>query len=190
MKVMLPGSSGPTAEASLPFFREYAEAMTVQWTEIIGNRSGKKVDLNVSAWLSRATLDSIGKAAFGFRFGAIRDDSHVLVRSDDNMLLVPSLDISIEHNPTRYLTGKIFSDTVRLGKFCFRQSQRIFQPRVVLRTCFPRLQLAKVGTDVAKELVQEKAETLLQGKGKKEISSVFSLGDLFLSSTVWRSRCS
>ena len=76
----------------------------MEWMEIIGNSTDQKAVINVPSWLSRATLDAIGQgttvtaydrcishflaAAFDVQFGAIKDDSHPLVKAYNNFLSV------------------------------------------------------------------------------------------------------
>ncbi|KAF8845919.1 cytochrome P450 [Paxillus ammoniavirescens] len=160
-RIILPGLSGPEAEAHLPLFRGCAESMTARWTEIVASSIDKKVDLNVLPWLSRSTLDAIGEAAFDIRLNALQDDSHVLVRSYSNLVK----DLFGHPSP-----GQIFFQAVTAH----------LPIKVLEWLCeygsIPKIQrirhMTKVATEVAEELVKEKAATLLQEKGKRDILSL------------------
>jgi len=83
--------------------------MSNKWMEIISNSKESSVVFDVSAWLSRATLDAMGEgksyarntitffiisfnsAAFDVRFGSIDDNKSALARSYSSMMSVSSL---------------------------------------------------------------------------------------------------
>ncbi|KAF9222413.1 cytochrome P450 [Gyrodon lividus] len=160
-KILLPGFGGPASEALLPVFKGCAESMSAQWMEIIGSDNDKKVVLNVPTWLSRATLDAIGEAAFDVHLGAIQDDKHVLVRSYSNVMKdifgYPSARQIFFQGVSKYIPAKVLEWMSNYGSNPGFQRMRAMN---------------KVATDVAKEMVQEKAESLLEGEGNKDVFSL------------------
>ncbi|OJA08988.1 hypothetical protein AZE42_09934 [Rhizopogon vesiculosus] len=87
-KVLSPGFGAPEAKALLPLFNGCAESMSNKWMEVITNSKEQSVMINVPAWLSRATLDAIGEAAFDVCFGSIDNKEGALARAYSNMLSV------------------------------------------------------------------------------------------------------
>ncbi|KAG1839922.1 cytochrome P450 [Suillus subalutaceus] len=76
-RIMLPGFGGPESKAFL-LFKNCAESMSNKWTETINNSKEGSVVFNIPVWLSRATLDAIGEAAFDVRFSSIDDNESAL----------------------------------------------------------------------------------------------------------------
>ncbi|KAH0828945.1 cytochrome P450 [Lanmaoa asiatica] len=156
--IMLPGFGLKGSREFLPIFRECAECISIKWLEIIGNNNGQNVVLNVRAWVSRGALDAIGQAAFDVQFNTIRDDSHPLAKTYENFL------------------GDIFG--LPPAKQIFMHAASRYIPMGILQWILghasnSRLARARDGknavTDVAKELLREKADALLQGKDNWDI---------------------
>ncbi|KAF9235250.1 cytochrome P450 [Melanogaster broomeanus] len=157
-KVIVPAFGGPESKALLTIFTRCAESVSAKWIDIIGDSSDEKVILNVHAWLSRATLDAIGEAGFDVQFGAIRGDEHPLRRVYDNMMNdifnFPSVPQIFLQAVSKYIPVVVLKGMTKYGS----------NPR------FQRMRdLQNVGNEVAKELVQEKAESLLQSKGSRDV---------------------
>ncbi|KAH0828958.1 cytochrome P450 [Lanmaoa asiatica] len=160
-KILLPGFGGPESKAFLSIFKGCAESMSTKWMEIIESSSDQKAVLNIPSWLSRGTLDAIGQAAFDVQFGTVRDDEHPLARKYNNMM------IDVFGRPS---TQQIFI-----------QAASKYIPLWILEwmtdhASNPRLERAremkKMATEVAKEMVREKSESLLAGNGKRDIFSL------------------
>jgi len=160
-KVLLPGFGGPESKAFLSVFKGCAESMSAKWMDIIGSSRDQKVVFNIPAWLSRATLDAIGQAAFDVEFGTIQNDEHPLAKKYGNMM----------------------SDTFGglSPQQIFIRTASKFVPVWILEWMAdhgsnPRLkrvrETKKMAMKVAKEMVEEKAETLLEGKGSRDIFSL------------------
>ncbi|KAF9234005.1 cytochrome P450 [Melanogaster broomeanus] len=160
-KVLLPGFGGLALKTHLTIFKRCAESMTAKWTETIRGSSGEKAIIDVSAWLSLAILDAIGEAAFDARFGALEDDRHILARGYRNIMKdvygYPSVQQLFIQEVLMHIPAKVL-------EWIREHSSN------------PRLQrmrnLMNIVTDVAKEMVQEKAESLLQGTGSRDIFSL------------------
>ncbi|EGN92782.1 hypothetical protein SERLA73DRAFT_116913 [Serpula lacrymans var. lacrymans S7.3] len=160
-KVMLPGFGGPESKALLSVFKACAESLTARWTDLLDGADTQSVDLNIPAWLSRATLDAIGEAAFDYKFGSVDDNNNQLAKTYSSCL--------------SYIFGSPSS-----GSIFFQAFSKYFPKPMVDYLAdhapgprFGRIrEVNNVATDLAKRLVEEKAETLLQGKGGRDLFSL------------------
>ncbi|KAG2746095.1 cytochrome P450 [Suillus brevipes Sb2] len=160
-RVVLPGFGGPESKAFLLLFKNCAESLSNKWMETISNSNEGSVVLNIPAWLSRATLDAIGEAAFDVRFGSIDNNESALARSYRNILTdvfgSPSDKQVLFQGIATYIPPRILEYIGKMGK----------NPRIT------RLRDTGIlATSVAEQLVKDKAEVLLQGKGKRDIFSL------------------
>lgn len=160
-RVVLPGFGGPESKAFLLLFKNCAESLSNKWMETISNSNEGSVVLNIPAWLSRATLDAIGEAAFDVRFGSIDNNESALARSYRNILTdvfgSPSDKQVLFQGIATYIPPRILEYLGKMGK----------NPRIT------RLRDTGIlATSVAEQLVKDKAEVLLQGKGKRDVFSL------------------
>lgn len=160
-RVVLPGFGGPESKAFLLLFKNCAESLSNKWMETISNSNEGSVVLNIPAWLSRATLDAIGEAAFDVRFGSIDNNESALARSYRNILTdvfgSPSDKQVLFQGIATYIPPRILEYIGKMGK----------NPRIT------RLRDTGIlATSVAEQLVKDKAEVLLQGKGKRDVFSL------------------
>ncbi|KAG1836808.1 cytochrome P450 [Suillus subalutaceus] len=128
-RIMLPGFGGPESKAFLSLFKT-APSLN-KWTETINNSKEGSVVFNIPVWLSRATLDAIGEAAFDVRFSSIDDNESALARSYRNIIRRAKTHVSWRMRDT-----------------------------------------GKLATSVAKQLVKDKAEMILRGKGSRDVFSL------------------
>ncbi|KAG1751043.1 cytochrome P450 [Suillus lakei] len=160
-RVMLPGFGGPESKAFLLLFKNCAESMSNKWMEIIGDSKEGSAVFNVPAWLSRATLDAIGEAAFDVRFGSIDNNESALAHSYRNIMTdvfgSPSDGQIFFQGISKYIPPQILKYFGEMGK----------NPRIARMR-----ETGNIATSVAKELVQDKAEMLLQGKGSRDVFSL------------------
>ena len=63
----------------------------IKWNEILSSSRDEASVLDVSGWFARATLDSLGEAAFDYRFDALNDDDNELNRAYFGALYVGSV---------------------------------------------------------------------------------------------------
>ncbi|KAJ8585151.1 cytochrome P450, partial [Rhizopogon salebrosus TDB-379] len=160
-RVMLPGFGAPECKAFLPLFKGCAESMSDKWMDIISNSEEQSAEFNIPLWLSRATLDAIGEAAFDIRFGSVAGDESALAHAygsmmadafgspSDGQIFIQGIS---KHIPTRIL--EYLGETVK-------------NPRITrLR------ETGEIATSVAKEMVKDKAEMLMQGKGSRDVFSL------------------
>ncbi|THH29035.1 hypothetical protein EUX98_g5154 [Antrodiella citrinella] len=68
---MLPAFGAPESRALFPIYSRCAESITTRWRDQLFDTPDQSCEFNVTTWLSCATLDAIGEAAFDHKFGAI-----------------------------------------------------------------------------------------------------------------------
>lgn len=157
-KVMLPGFGAPESKAFVPIFRKVGAELTAQWMDIIASSVDQSAVLNVASWLSRATMDSIGEAAFDYQFGALAqtDNAFMMAYSglmSDTLGSPPKSAILMQTLLPVWILQLI-------SKYSWRK--RLVHAR----------HTAKLANAVARALVDSKADALLQGKGNKDILSL------------------
>ncbi|KAJ8584424.1 cytochrome P450 [Rhizopogon salebrosus TDB-379] len=160
-RVMLPGFGAPESKAFLPLFKGCAESMSDKWMDIINNSEEWSVEFNIPAWLSRATLDAIGEAAFDVRFGSIDNSENALAHAYGSMVAdafgSPSDGQVFIQGVSKYIPTRILEYLGETTK----------NPRITrLR------ETGKIATSVAKEMAKDKAEMLMQGKGSRDVFSL------------------
>lgn len=162
-RVMLPGFGAAESRAFLSIFQNCAESMSNKWTEIISNSKEGSVVFNLSVWLSRATLDAIGEAAFDVRFSTTdnNESAQALARSYNNImndvLGSPSDGQVFFLGISKYIPYRILEYLTDMVK----------NPRIV------RMREAGItAKSVAKQLVKDKVEMLLRGNGSRDIFSL------------------
>ncbi|KAI9573309.1 cytochrome P450 [Boletus coccyginus] len=165
--ILLPGFGPKEAKAFLPIFIDCAESISMKWLETIASSNCHNVVINVLSWLSRGALDAIGHAAFDIQFGTIQDDSHPLAKKYRNYLndifgLAPAGQIFMQA-ASKYIPMRIFQWMLDNGS----------HPRLA------RARDTKIAvTSVAKELVREKADALLQGKGNRDVFTLLVMANM------------
>ncbi|EJD00177.1 cytochrome P450 [Fomitiporia mediterranea MF3/22] len=83
-KTLSPAFGPAEMKALMPMFRTVIRRMCDRWEDVVADGP---VVVNVTRWLSRATLDIIGEAAFDYQFNALADDSNRLARIYNNFLV-------------------------------------------------------------------------------------------------------
>ncbi|KZT27170.1 cytochrome P450 [Neolentinus lepideus HHB14362 ss-1] len=161
-KVMIPAFGAPEARALFPAFRKMSQELMARWKDITTQdfESGSIV-FNIPRWLSRATLDAIGEAAFDYQFGALNNSQTELGKAYEN---------------------------VNAALFGIPTSSRVFWDNFIdwlpswlvekLMTVLPNKRYKKirytsdVSTRVAKQLVREKRNAVGLGKENKDVMSL------------------
>lgn len=157
-KVMLPGFGAPESKSFVPIFRRVSTELTAQWTDILASSRDQSAVLNVANWLSRATMDSIGEAAFDYHFGALQNTDNEFMHAYFGLM-----SDTLGSPPT----SAIFMQTV-MPIWYLQLMSRVSQQRHLVHA----RHTAKLANEVAKEMVESKAEALLQGKGSKDVLSL------------------
>ncbi|EAU91561.1 hypothetical protein CC1G_02050 [Coprinopsis cinerea okayama7 len=157
-KVMLPGFGVPESKSYVPIFRRVGAELTAQWSDILASSADQSAVLNVANWLSRTTMDSIGEAAFDYHFGALANQENEFMEAYLGLMS------DTLGSPS---TSAIFMQTV-MPLWYLQLMSRFSRKRNLVHA----RHTAKLANAVAKELVNSKAEALLQGKGNKDILSL------------------
>ncbi|KAK0192529.1 cytochrome P450 [Armillaria mellea] len=160
-KVMLPGFGGPESKSFFPTFFACAEKMSQKWKDNIEISPDRSAVLDVSSWISRATLDAIGQAAFDYQFGALDNSDNPLAKAYSNLFFdlfgVMTKRAILSLSIMDHLPSKVVSFLMR--KF---PSGRLDHA----------LLTNKLSTAVTKELVNQKFDALLEGKGRRDVMSL------------------
>ncbi|KAL9711697.1 hypothetical protein Ac2012v2_004769 [Leucoagaricus gongylophorus] len=157
-KVMLPGFGGPESKAFLAIFRRVGAELTNQWTDRLASLPDQTAVFNVATWLSRATMDSIGEAAFDYQFGALAD------AKNDLMEAYMGLMSDTLGSPSR---SAILMQTllpVWILQLISKYSNR--------RSLKHARHTAEIANAVTRQLIESKSNAALQGKGNKDILSL------------------
>ncbi|KAL4263009.1 Cytochrome P450 superfamily protein [Pleurotus pulmonarius] len=159
-KIMLPGFGTREARSFLPIFFSTANKMGEKWKDMISaSGPNSSMVMNLPYWLSRATLDAIGEAAFDYRFGGLDDEDNELANAYTTLLSAtfgsPSLTSIFTISTWGYLPSWI-------RHFFQRKSAKLQHAR----------KTEKIGNSVAKTLIDAKASALLDGKGNKDIMTL------------------
>ncbi|KAF5385861.1 hypothetical protein D9615_002355 [Tricholomella constricta] len=157
-KVMLPGFGAPESRAFIPIFQKVGAELTAQWTDILVSCVDQAAEFNVASWLSRATMDSIGEAAFDYQFGALAQADNEFMKAYFGLMS------DTLGSPPK---SSIFMQTIfpiwalqLLSKYSRRKN--LVHAR----------HTANLANVVTRALVNSKAEALLHGKGNKDILSL------------------
>ncbi|KAI6007546.1 cytochrome P450 [Pisolithus orientalis] len=160
-KILNPGFGGAESRAFLVVSQASAQAMVAKWMEFVEADNSGKIVMDIPSWVSRAALDAIGEGAFDVRLGSLENSESPLAKNYQGLLLSvfgsPSaLQIFIQE-AIKYIPTSILEYWVKYAPV----------PRAT------RLREAKkVTTATAATMVTEKAESLLQGKGGRDIFSL------------------
>ncbi|KAH9485227.1 Cytochrome P450 monooxygenase 169 [Psilocybe cubensis] len=157
-KVMLPGFGTPECKAFVPIFRRVGAELSAQWSDILASSPDQSAVFNVASWLSRATMDSIGEAAFDYQFGALRNTDNEFMKAYMGLMS------DTLGSPPK---SAIFMQTV-LPIWILQLRSKFSRSRTLVHARHTE-QLANA---VTRKLVDSKAEALLQGKGNKDILSL------------------
>jgi len=157
-KVMLPGFGAPESRAFVPIFRRVGSELTAQWTDILASSPDQSAVLNVASWLSRATMDSIGEAAFDYQFGALSNTDNEFMKAYFGLMS------DTLGSPPK---SAIFMQTI-FPVWVLQLMSKYSRARNLVHARYT----AKLADAVTRQLVESKAEALLQGKGNKDILSL------------------
>ncbi|KAF9024029.1 cytochrome P450 [Hymenopellis radicata] len=160
-KVMLPGFGGPESRAYLPIFFGAAGKLGQKWQDLITAEADQTAVVSVPWWMSRATLDAIGEAAFDYQFGALDDAQNVLSKIYTNLFF------NMFGLPTK---GSILSFGIvdQIPTWVVGLIMKYLPPRRLS----PSFKASNVSTAVSKKLVDEKMAALLADKGRRDVMSL------------------
>ncbi|KAI6130620.1 cytochrome P450 [Pisolithus thermaeus] len=84
--IILPAFGAPHSETFLKASKAPAERLCAKWMDVVSGTDDERAVVDMYEWLSRATLDVMGQAAFGVYFGCLDDPNHILVQSYRNAI--------------------------------------------------------------------------------------------------------
>ncbi|KAJ7167314.1 cytochrome P450 [Mycena crocata] len=156
-RVNSPAFGTAEARSYVPIFTAYANLSTI-WKESLGTDGSAVV--NVPRHFSRFFLDVIGEVAFDYQFGATNDENDPFATSLSSvvqMLKVPS-------KTAIFVMGLLEFLPVALIRF--------FIDHAPVKSLRNSRRVTRIAIGIAKELVEQKAEALMAGKGKRDIMSL------------------
>ncbi|KAJ3988851.1 cytochrome P450 [Lentinula detonsa] len=157
-KAMLPGFGAPESKAFVPIFLKAASNLAAQWNDLLASSIDQSVELNVASWLSRATMDSLGEAAFDYHFGALENKENELMKAYFGLMS------DTLGQPSR---RAIFTQTVMPVWYLQLMSKYSNTRRMVHAR-----HTAQLANDVAQSLIDMKSQALLHGKENKDVLSL------------------
>ncbi|KDR75313.1 hypothetical protein GALMADRAFT_249339 [Galerina marginata CBS 339.88] len=157
-KVMLPGFGAPEAKSFVPIFRRVGSQLTAQWSDILASSPDQSAVFNVASWLSRATMDSIGEAAFDYQFGALLNTNNEFMKAYFGLMS------DTLGSPPK---SAIFMQTI-FPLWLLQLMSKYSRARNLVHA----RHTAKLADAVTRQLVDSKAKALLHGKGNKDILSL------------------
>ncbi|EPQ55423.1 cytochrome P450 [Gloeophyllum trabeum ATCC 11539] len=159
-KVMLPAFGGPEAKALFPVFRKHAQEASGSHLEPGAYAEALDISavFNIPSWMSRATLDAIGEAAFDYQFDSLRNGDSELGKAYE----VVNITLFGIQSTFRVLYDALMDRLPAriVEKFFTVWPSRRF--RMMVNT-------AEVSTRVAKQLVTDKREAIGLGRNSKDV---------------------
>jgi len=158
-KAMLPAFGFPETKALTHIFQDKAAKLMEMWKSEIKRIDRPSLETNVHPWFTRATLDAIGEAAFGYEFGSMKDADNKLGNTYKNML------VGVAGYPSKTKVAwnnfiALFSRTVvRLTNFPTKSKQWTLQTRRITR-------------EVAEQLFDEKWSVDREDSGHRDVMSL------------------
>lgn len=160
-KVMNPAFGFPEAKSYIPIFSSCAEKMVQKWIDLIADDNGQSTVIEVTNWLSRATLDAIGEAAFDYQFDALDEPNSPLVKAYSNVFFdvfgIPS------NSGVLYMTIMDYLPSIVVS---------------FILNHFPAGRMAHaamtkdLSTELSKQLIAEKSKEALSGGGNRDLMSL------------------
>ncbi|KAJ7128780.1 cytochrome P450 [Mycena crocata] len=157
-RVNSPAFGTAEARSYVPIFMTYANKLSTQWKESLGGDGTLQV--NAPRYFSRFFLDVIGEVAFDYQFGTTNDEHDPLAKALSSV--VPMF--SIPSKAAIFVLG--------LLEFLPTPVVRWFINNAPVRGLKNSRRVTRIAVGVAKELVEEKSEALIAGKGKRDIMSL------------------
>ncbi|KAJ7083852.1 cytochrome P450 [Mycena epipterygia] len=156
-RVNSPAFGANEARSYIPIFTAYAR-LSAQWKELTADESAV---VNVPPYFARFFLDVIGEVAFDYQFGATDDAQSPFAEA------LSSVMPAVFSPPSK---TKIFVASVM--EFLPVWMFQLFVDYAPVAAFQNSRRVERMAVGIAKELVDEKAEALVAGKGKRDIMSL------------------
>ncbi|KDQ63627.1 hypothetical protein JAAARDRAFT_385142 [Jaapia argillacea MUCL 33604] len=153
-KIMNPAFQPAQLRSFLPVFRQLGSDLCNKWKDNILTTDAPQV-IDVVGWLSRATLDAMGVAAFDYQFRSLDDTKDELLSVFTNLF-----SDSVLH-PSKFAI-------LFVGLWSYVPSSWLYYVQYIpSRECLRFRHYLKLASKVAKELIDEKTERVLAGRAEK-----------------------
>ncbi|KAK0442017.1 cytochrome P450 [Desarmillaria tabescens] len=160
-RVMNPAFGFPEAKSYIPIFSSCAEKMVQKWIDLITDDNGQSTVIEVTNWLSRATLDAIGEAAFDYQFNALDEPNSPLVKAYSNVFFdvfgIPSNFGVLYMTIMDHLPSAVVSFILKhfpAGRMAHAAKTK------------------ELSTELSKQLIAEKSRDALSGGGSRDLMSL------------------
>ncbi|KAK0458908.1 cytochrome P450, partial [Desarmillaria tabescens] len=158
-KVMSPAFGSAETRALFPIIIEAAELLCSKWNQLDPLQNQGSAVVDVYSWMCRTTIDTIGLAAFGYRFHALEEKDNALRQAYASTFSKsfgnPSKWTIFKQNMLQYLPVPVVS-------FIFNHSASFDQAR----------ETKHIATQVSEELLRTKSSALRIGNGGRDILSL------------------
>ncbi|PBK89827.1 cytochrome P450 [Armillaria gallica] len=158
-KVMSPAFGSAETKALFPIIFEAAELLCSKWNQLDPLQNQGSAVVDAYSWMCRTTIDTIGLAAFGYRFHALEEKDNALrqayAKTFSKSFGNPSKWTIFKQNMLQYLPAPVVS-------FIFNHSASFDQARETKR----------LATQVSEELLRTKSSALRIGNGGRDILSL------------------
>ncbi|KAJ7921152.1 cytochrome P450, partial [Mycena leptocephala] len=156
-RVNSPAFGTTEARSYVPIFTAYANLST-KWKESLG-ADGSAV-VNAPRYFSRFFLDVIGEVAFDYQFGTTNNEDDPLANALSSIAPM----FSVPTKTSIFVLGLMEFLPISVVKF--------FIDYAPVRGLKNSRRVTDIAVGIAKELVDQKSEALLAGKGKRDIMSL------------------
>ncbi|KAJ7126049.1 cytochrome P450 [Mycena epipterygia] len=156
-RVNSPAFGTNEARSYIPIFSAYATKLSSKWKELTVDGSAV---VNTPRYFSRFFLDVIGEVAFDYQFGATNDEQDPLATALSSVI------------PMFSVPSKAAIFIVALLELLPITFVQLFMRHAPVRGLRNSRRVTQIAVGIAKELVDEKAEALVAGKGKRDIMSL------------------
>ncbi|KAF7790941.1 hypothetical protein EIP86_001900 [Pleurotus ostreatoroseus] len=160
-KVMLPAFGGPEIRALFPSFIQHAEQVSLKWKDMLQTAPDQSAVINVCPWLSFATMDAIGEAAFDYKFNATEDPNSPMVRAYNDFVRLVFGQSS---------DGKILA--LDLARYIPLWIIEWLQDTLAGEGLKKARETEELTTSIAKQLISSKTESIGDGERKRDVFSL------------------
>ncbi|KAJ7218140.1 cytochrome P450 [Mycena pura] len=156
-RINSPAFGNSVARSYVPVFLAYAN-LSAQWKDLVAEKGA--VVVNTPKYFSRFFLDVIGEVAFDYQFGATNNEEDIFAKVMASVVPI----FMVPTNAMIFVTGLLEFLPMRVVRFLIDHG-----PTQSLRN---GQRARAMATQISKNLVDQKSEALLAGKGKRDIMSL------------------
>ncbi|KJA28784.1 hypothetical protein HYPSUDRAFT_128183 [Hypholoma sublateritium FD-334 SS-4] len=161
-KIISPAFNFGQIRDYVPVFNYHAAKLATKWKESISESADGQAVLNICEWYAKTSLDTLGIAVFDYHFGSLDNDENKLGKAYSNLCIDGFAALTKKEITAQAVTSiippKVLSYLMKL----------LPNPRAEkLRDTYA------MGCSVAKELLATKSKEFTDGKGTRDIMSLF-----------------